>query len=736
MRHPTPPPPAPAALYWLALAALPAALGWALPARAENEAASCPQLNFRMEAPEISLPDEVVLNADQVSLEQEGLSKLIGAVRIRQGDKLFNADAVEFEEKQRRVLVNAESLFSNKDFVIRSQKTDFDLAREAGIFTDAEFTLPARSARGTSETMSLSRDGEADLKGVTYTTCAPGSRGWQLKAGSISLDREEGMGTATNMRLHFLGAPIFYAPYFRFPIDDRRRTGLLFPTIGDSDRTGFDVQVPVYLNLAPNYDATITPRSMSERGMQLNTDFRYLLEKSEGKARYEFLDEDKQTGEKRDYAKYEHHGLINRRTALEVLYANTSDPTYFEDFGGRLDLSSITHLERTARLTYQAPASYRIQAMVQDYQTLASAITSQTDEPYRRLPQILVDAETRKSFLDTRLGFNGEYVNFARTDSVEGQRVNLRPYLRAEREGSAWFARGELDYALTQYKLTGTAPGQDNEPERALPSFSAEYGLRFERITDGGQLQLLEPRLFYLYVPFDDQDDLPNFDSGEPDFEFTQLFSRNRFLGEDRISDANHMAFATSLRQLDPNTGVTRFTASVGQLFRFEAPRVQLPNGEAPPDSGVTDFIAGLDYRFSEKLRGVTALQWSPDDNEFNRTSFGISYRDNRRRLDLAYRYREDTLEQSDVIFYSPIFSNWAAAARWRYSLREEQTLDTQAGLEYETCCWTLRTSYRRYIATTSGEYSTGIYIQLELKGLTRIGTGFAGLLPADSEYY
>ncbi|HSW11627.1 MAG TPA: LPS assembly protein LptD [Solimonas sp.] len=719
------------------------ALVCSFPVHAEEDDASCPQMDFGVEAPVLSLDaDQLTLNADQASLAEEGFSKLTGSVRVQQGDKVLIADQMDFNDSERRLLINAESVFRNADVSIRSKKAEYDLDTETGVFSDSEFTMPSRSARGRAARMELDREGHAQLDGVRYTTCAPRSHGWQLRASHIELDKEKGFGTARNARLKFLDVPIFYAPWFRFPIDDRRRTGLLFPTFGESDRTGIDLQQPLYINLAPNYDATLTPRYMSERGTQINTDLRWLLRDSTGRARYEHLSEDQETGEMRDYLTFNHQSRFNPRTGLELQYAGASDRQYFEDFGGRIDYSSLTHLERSARLTYQAPVAYRLQALVQDFQTLTQNI-AQIDEPYRRLPQLLFEAETRKAFLDTRAGFRGEYVNFAREDSVQGQRVDLHPYLRMEQEGAAWFARSTLEYDYTSYQLSDAADGQDTGPTRSLPSFSAETGLRFDRITSNGELQLLEPRAFYLYTPYANQDDQPNFDSGEPDFEFTQLFAHNRFLGHDRISDANHVAIAASLRQLDPLSGVTRFNASIGQLFRLEAPRVTLPGGTAP-DSGGTDFIASLDYRISRYWRSIAAAQWSPSDNEFNRTSLGLAYRGERRRLDLGYRYRQDTLdpadpqnlEQTDVILFTPLVQRWSAAARWRYSLADSQTLDTQAGLEYETCCWALRTSWRRYIATSGGEYSTGIYFQLELKGLTRIGTGFTGLLPSDSNFY
>ncbi|HUP91079.1 MAG TPA: LPS assembly protein LptD [Solimonas sp.] len=696
--------------------------------------ASCPQLTDSMEAPELLLDDNLVLTADDVQLDEEGISKLAGKVKLRQGGKEFTAEALEFDQAQRRVTVRAESVFRNRQLVIRSQTAEFDLGAETGAFNGNSFTLPERAARGTSSRIVVGSDQTAGLDDVRYTTCSPGSNAWYLEAGSIKLDHVEGLGSAHNARLRFFGVPILYAPYFQFPIDNRRRTGLLFPTLGDSGKTGLDFRQPVYVNIAPNYDATLTPRYMSSRGLQLNSVLRYLRPHGEGEAGYEFLGKDRVTSERRTLARFEHRGLINRRLAADARYAEASDNTYFQDLGGQIDISSITHLERSARLTYQAPAAYTLQGLVQDYQTITSNLAA-ADEPYRRLPQVRIDALSKNSLFDTRLGAGAEYVNFERSNSVQGQRVDLDPYLRYERDQVAWFARSQLDLRYTAYALDGTAPGQSNDAERALPVFSAEYGRRFERFLDDGDLQTVEPRLFYLYVPFDAQDDLPVFDAGEPDFDFTQLFARNRFSGEDRVADANHLALAATARQLDPGTGLVRIAASIGQVYRFEAPRVQLP-GSPAPESGATDFIGGLDYAISERWSTSLTTQWSPEEKQFNRTSAGVRYRGTRRRLDLAYRYRKDTLEQADLSGSTPLLDRWRLAWRWRYSLKDSQSIDTVGGVEYETCCWALRTSYRRYIADTDGTYNSGLYLQLELKGLARIGSGFPGLLPQEQERY
>ncbi|HEX4896700.1 MAG TPA: LPS assembly protein LptD [Solimonas sp.] len=716
---------------FLSCAALAAACLAGSPARAAE--GSCPQLDNSLPELEFSTDPRVFLSADEVSLEKDGLSNLLGSVRLRQGDKEFSAEALDYDSAAGEVRVEADSLFRNKELVIRSKGARFRLSGESGSFSGTQFTLPQRSARGSADDITLGREGTADLAQVRYTTCAPGSDAWYLEAGSISLDHESGLGTARNARLRFFGVPFLYAPWFQFPIDDRRRSGLLFPTIGESDKTGWDLRVPLYLNLAPNYDLMLTPRYMSDRGIQLATTGRYLLPRAEGKLGYEYLPDDRRSEGRRDYAWLTHQGLVNRRLAVDLRYAEVSDPRYFEDLGGNVDLSSTTHLERSARFTYQAPAAYTITALLQDYQTITSTLTA-VDDPYRRLPQLRVDALTRNSLWDTRLGVSGEYVNFVRSNSVQGQRIDVHPYLRLDKDRVSWFARSQLDFRYTAYELTDTPPGQQPQVDRGLPLFSAEYGLRFERLSPGGKPQTLEPRLFYLYVPYERQDDLPVFDGGEPDFDFTQLFARNRFSGEDRISDANHITAALTGRQLDASTGEVKVAASLGQLFRFEAPRVTLP-GEPAPDSGATDFIGNVDYYLSSRWGARLATQWSPENSEFNRSSVVLRYRDGPQRFEFAYRYRRELLEQADVIVQTPLFGGFSLAGRWRYSLPDEKTLDAHAGLQYDTCCWTARTAYRRYIASSDGEINTGVYLQLELKGLARLGSGFQNLFPAEDVY-
>lgn len=690
-------------------------------------------------APQLELDQKVFVEADSANMTKDGISQLVGAVKLRQGEKEFSAENVDYNDSQRLITVDTESVFTNPNLIIKSEQASFDLNDNSGKFSDTDFVLPTRGARGTSDEIKVATGGKAELTRTAYTTCPPGSNAWYLEASEIKLDQDEGLGTARNARLRFGGVPILYVPWFQFPIDDRRRSGLLFPTIGETDQTGFDMRWPVYLNLAPNYDATVTPRLMTKRGLQIGTSARYLFKQGEGTVSYDYLNDDKVYGKSRSLARFDHANLFTKNLGFEATYAEASDPEYFEDLGGSFASSSITHLERSARLTYQAPASYRVTTLVQTFQTIDNGIAS-VDDPYKRLPQVRFDALTRNAYFDTRAGLNAEYVNFVRdASSVEGQRVDLQPYLRYQRDLNAWYLTSQFDWRYTGYKLSDThnvptMAGQTDTPSRSLPVLSAETGLRFDRFTSSGAIQTLEPRLFALYVPYENQDRLPLFDTGEPTFDFTQLFARNRFFGEDRISDAQNLTGAVTTRVIDPETGDTRWSASFGQLYRFESSRVELPDQDAP-DSGATDFIGEVTYNFLQNWTAAATGQWSPDRSELERTNVALRYRNlpTGSRFDVAYRDRRGILEQTDVSFDLPVSNAWRLGARSRYSLKNNKTLETFVGASYETCCWGVSAAYRRYIASTDGDLNSGIYFQLELKGLSRIGTGFASLLPSDN---
>jgi LPS-assembly protein len=702
--------------------------------RTRTTPASCPQLDYSQELPPIAADPKLVLSADNGSYVQNGLSHLNGAVLASQNGREFSAPHVDYDDQSHHILVNSQSLFRDPVMIIKSQHLDYDLLNQQGTFDLASYTLIPMDARGQADRIDVAQEGWAKLTQVSYTTCAADAESWLLKAGDIRLDQNEGMGYAHNAVLWFQDVPILYLPYFRFPIDGERHSGFLPPILGESHNTGFDLRAPFYLDLAPNYDLTLIPRFMSDRGAQLGGKARYLWSQGEGSLYGEYLNYDEKVGESRSYVNFSHENLFNERLGFEVQYAAVSDRDYFEDLGGNVDLSSTSFLAQGAKLTYAAPASYTITALVQGYQPVASSIAT-TDNPYQRLPQINLDSLTRNSYYGARAGFEGQYTDFVRSSSVEGQRVIAQPFVRWQRDTASWYGAAQTDLSYTYYDLTSALPGQPQQPQRTLPITSAESGLHFERVTDGGQLQTLEPKLFYLYIPYHAQDQLPVFDAGEPDFDFPELFARNRFTGEDRISDANQLTSAVTTRLIDPTDGTVRLSASLGEIYRFTAPRVTLP-GFSNPSPGSSDYIGGAEYQITRRWAASAIAEWTSQFDRFQRTEIGLRYREpenglNGRRLDINYRYFDGLLQQADVSFSTPVVDRWRLAGRVRYSLFEQQLQDSFVGVQYETCCWAVQATFRRYLASSNGNFDNGVYFQLDLKGLSRLGTGFEDLLPA-----
>ncbi len=704
-------------LLALTLLALSAPLLWA-------GDASCLQLDPG--ALDTSPKDKLVVTADQIDGASGSLASLLGSVRLRLGDREITSEALQYDSTQRIVTSNMPSQFRNDDYIIISRSASYDLNREAGIFRNSEFTLVSRGARGKAVEMVIEKSGRAQLSGISYTTCAPGRDSWRLTAAELDLDRNTGIGVARNATLRVGEVPVFYTPYIRFPIDGERHSGFLFPTFGSNTRTGFDARWPYYLNLAPNYDATLTPRFMSDRGTQLGASGRYLFARSTGRINLEYLPSDAQFDNRsRAFGELQHDALLNQRLALAVHYAEASDPRYLEDLSFTPGLSNSPYLESSARLIYQAPSSYRLQALVQKFQPLAGTLA--VDDPYQRLPELRFDGVTRNEVLNSRLGLTAIATNFTRTGSVAGTRQVLKPSINWTRDTGAYYTAVQGDFHYTRYQLRDENAQQLDDRQRSLPIVTGDAGLRFARTGADGGLQLLEPRLFYLYVPYRDQDGLPIFDAGQTDYDFPQLFARNRFIGEDRIADANQLTTALSYRALNA-AGATRFTAAFGQIYRVDPSRVTVP-GRAAPDAGSSDYLASGEWRINPRFSSTALLQVSPDTGGFSRTNLGLRYRSSRYRADFGYRFRSGLLEQYDASGAVPIGRSFKAAARVRYSTKEDRLLDALAGLEYETCCYAVQAAYRRYLVNSAGQIDSGIFLQLELKGLSRLGTGFEELL-------
>lgn len=698
--------------------------------------------------------EQIVANADHVSgvLGQETTTTLTGGVTVSQRGRVIATNRATYDDMTKLVDIPGPSLFRGSNLGIESQSGSFNLNTESGIFHGSKFVLPQQRSHGTAQVLSVARSGTAQLDHASYTSCPAGHEFWLLTASRIHLDQDSGVGTARNATLRLDGVPVLWLPWFRFPIDGRRRTGFLYPTIGESNTNGFELRVPFYINLAPNYDDVFTLRPMTRRGVMLENRFRYLLPHTTGTLAYHYLGDDDVTGTKRDYVNFQNRSLLTDDLGLHVDFQQVSDINYFSDFGGSyisntLSDSSTPFLPRGATLTFHRGNSPTvIKLLAESYQPLVP-ITGPDDEPYKRMPEVLFSTFTRNGFHDIHAGLDGNFNQFERSDSVTGQRIYADPYLNFDVDRTAWFMQGRVDGTWTQYNLANTLPGEARTPSRALPILSGGGGLRFDRQTSSGMLQTLEPQLRYLYVPYQNQDDLPVFDSGQPDFDFPELTARNRFTGQDRISDANQLIGMMTTRLTDPVTGLVKVNASVGAIYRFQAPRVTLP-GVPLPGSGLSDLIGTADYHFNRSFEADGALQWNTDHSQVERANARLQYlATSRQRASIGYQYFKGLYNQADLSAVTPVAQNWQVGGRLIYSFENylpnqpssANTLSAFGGVEYDTCCWAVQAGIRRYIANVNGDFSTGVFIQFTLKGLTSLGSGWTGLLapmPGDLRSY
>ena len=668
-------------------------------------------------------PDDPQINvtSDTGELGRAGDAELSGNVRIRMGQRLLTADQATINSEQRSVELNGDVEYLDPQMHVRGKGGSFQQGG-AGAFEGAEFELTDQSVRGAATNAKVTQAGHIELEGVHYTACPPGNEDWSLNAGAIDIDQKNLVGTGRDVRVEFLGVPVFYTPWISFPVGDQRKSGLLFPVIGSGSRTGTQIAVPYYWNLAENYDATLTTRWYSSRGIRLDPELRYLSDRSRSQLNVEYLVNDQETGEARGVIDWRHVTRFAPRTRLLIDATNVSDNDYYEDFGVGFEGTSVQFVNRYVELRHDMSA-WSFNARAQGYQVIDDSLAYE-DEPYRIVPQLTALGRWR----DFAGGLSGsvfaEATNFQRDLGPQGVRLDAEPALewRIDRNG-AFFAAG-AGYRYTQYLLNDVAPGADESPDRSLPSASLDAGFTLERESGskGSRIQTLEPRMLYLYVPYKNQDDLPVFDTGIPDLNLVQLFRTNRYVGPDRIGDANQVSVGVTTRLLDSSRGRQYLSATLGQAYYFQDPRVTLP-GEPVRDRSASDVVAEVELNAFKNWNARFAYQWNPDETQGERSETFVQYNPSPGRvINAGYRFRRDLLEQVDVSGAWPINNQWRGFARFVYSLQEDKTLDQFLGVEYASCCWAVRVVTRRFVSSRTGDAETSIGLQLELKGLSSVG--------------
>ena len=710
-------------------------------------AADCPQPVSEQQATSETQPraasderlrteiEDIAIEADSVEAVRDGEMLLKGPVVITQGERRVETRDATYDSQSQSFKVDSDVQYSDPDLKVSGSSARVDTAGGA-TFEGAQFELPARNARGSADRIQATQAGDLRLDGVHYTTCPVGNEDWLLRAADIDINQKAGIGIGRGVRLDFKGVPIFYTPFISFPVGFERKSGFLFPTVGSSSRNGYSLAAPWYWNIAPNYDALLTPTWFSKRGFKLDSDFRYLTSNSRGSLQAQFLPDDQTTGEQRSLLHFVDRSDFTERLRLDIDAANVSDSEWFEDFGLGPESTSITYLNRAAGLTYLSDqwfATLRAQNFqtIDDLRTLADGTVdgiAPEDRPHTLLPQLAVRADFPEQPYGLAFGLDFELANFTHNyDPLNtGWRVDVAPEVRMPLRGAGLYIEPAASFRYTSYRLEDAVAGNDRSPNRSAPVLSVDGGMIFERPSGSRQQRLhtLEPRFKYLYVPHRNQDDLPVFDTNAADLNLVQLFRTNRYVGADRLSDANQLAFGLTSRLLDADTGEEFISGTVGQAYYFHRPRIALP-GETLDDTESSDIIAELDVRAYGNWNIGMGLQWDPGETRSEKGDVQLQYRPGADRVvNVGYRFRRGNIEQVDGSLAWPIGGNWTGYARMVYSLEDKSALDEFAGFEYRSCCWRLRLLGRRHVSDRTGDRDTSVLLQLELNGLSSVGVG------------
>jgi len=678
------------------------------------------------------------VKADNAEFVKDGTSVFTGDVEVLRAGQELKSDRATYNKLSGEVTAQGNVQIRDSQMILNAEDAEWSVNNDNGVMTDAIYRLKDSHARGKASTIDRQGKVETNLENATYTTCAEGDNAWLLKASKVHLDHEEAVGSARNVVVRLADVPVFYTPYISFPLNDQRKSGFLVPSVGSTSSTGFDLRTPYYWNIAPQMDATITPRYMSDRGIMLNGEFRYLTQHYKGNidAAYLASDDLEKDGndsnpnyeESRKHFSWQQNGQINSRLYTDIDYNYVSDNAYIQDFGSNLSLTSTTHINRLFKMGYLGD-NWSVTGRLQGYQTVTEAT-----KPYQRLPEIRFNSSVPDQLMGMTYALKAEYVDFAHDEQVAGQRIDIEPALSLPLRSSAAFLTPRIALHHTRYELdaNGNAITEDN-PTRTLPISSIDSGLFFEKelnVSNTSFIQTLEPRAFYLYIPERDQGDIPLFDTGENTFAMGQLFSRNRFTGADRIGDANQLSLALTTRFINQDTGREKLRATLGQIQYFSDRTVTLNDTGAETKSD-SDMVAEIVASITDEWTAKTQMQWENNGVANNMSAVTVAYRGNNGGLfNFSHRYRRDDLEQMDISAKVPINKQWNVVGRWYHSLEDNRTLEAMAGIEYDSCCWASRFIVRDFVnSSTDEDRNLAIFFQIELKGLGNFGQNTNTLL-------
>jgi len=695
-----------------------------------------------------TLPTDI--DGDRVEGVDGALVNISGNVTLRRGDQFLGTDDLQYSQDTGTYVAIGNVRYQDEGVRMIADRLEGNQDTDSYLVDNVRYQLVERRGHGVSAQVKMAGV-HGQLHNSTYTTCPPSQHIWELRSKRIDINTDSGMGIARGAKFHIKQVPVLYVPWFAFPIDDRRVSGLF----SRSSRNGLDWAQPVYLNLAPNYDLTLTPRWMSRRGLQLGSEFRYLHARGNGRVEFDYLGSDQLTvrGQEREITDGIREENRRRSDRMRFHYADRqrltgtwqarshlnwiSDPRYIEDFSSSLDGNAATYLGSSAGL--YGRGRWWNASLSADWYLLTDYLRAETTLPYHRLPRLAVHWQ-QPFGRHLVAGLESSLTRFQHeTDTIRsstrvkgGTRLDLKPTLSLPLEGASWFMTPTLAWRHTSWQLDEPLQqGGRKNPDRSLPITSVDAGLFFERnarFRGRRYLNTLEPRLFYLNAPYRDQSAIPLFDTRPLSFSWGQLFRDNRYSGGDRQADANQLTIGLTTRLIREADGREKLSASIGQIHYLEDSRIQIGN-ERPVEQGRSAWVSEATYAVNDRWTLSAGYQWNPSSRSDDLVSIRNRYLIGERGIaNLSYRYRRhpttgnDLLQQVDFSFLYPINQTWSLVGRSYYSLLDHRMLEGIAGVQWENCCMAARLITRRYVRNFRGDINTAIQFEIEFKGLGSAG--------------
>ena len=701
----------------------PISLDWQSPSSTSDDVCSGYYLPYQPSTLDHNLnqDEQPLYSHSDASEYDQGITHFKGNVEFRQGTRQITGDSARFDTNGGYVDIIGHVTMRRPNMIIQSQTASFNNNKAEAQLNQAQLAVPDSELRATAQSIDYRNDDTVTMNEGSFTFCAPGDNTWAIHSNRIDIDPNSGMGEAQHAILKLGVVPVFYLPWMSFPIDDKRRSGFLFPTLESSSSNGLDITTPYYLNLAPNYDAMITPRFTELSGTSLTTKFRHLGENSKQDLSIDWAIDDLNADRKRWLMEYNHEAKISSQLSSSIHIKRVSDFELFGDYDLKQTSAEKASIISKAKINYQGQTSLLNQASL-------AAITRQnigTGVPaYNQLPHATLSGGglMNQGQQDINASYSVDLSRFTRdtegltgSNKITGIRTHLLPSM-----GTSWvndysFIKPKISLPVTAYQLNDTPSNIAPHNTRVIPQLEIDSGLLFERPLSGGYLQTLEPRLYYAYAPYKQQDDVAIFDTSAIS---SPLYGPNRFSGLDRIGDTNRVTIGLDSQFLNAQ-GWQKAKLSISQMHYLSDRKVQLSSTSAPSTENSSPIYGSMDYSFNPNWTSNLSVTWSPNFADIQSTSANMKYQGgNNKVFDFKYTETSRSTQQGEVSLMWPLAPQWTLVAKRKEDIRNQQLQDEIVGVRYANCCWQASLVNRYWLVSQAKGIEHGIFFELSLKGL------------------